>query len=372
MATRKFYSINYIIVDLPAPQNLSFAWRFGSLLGLLLSIQIITGFILSMYYSSSISTAFERVLHIQREVTGGWALRTLHSNGASLFFLFLYFHMGRGLYYKSYQGTATWSLGVTIFIISIAIAFIGYLLPWGQIRYWGATVITNLFSAIPYVGSRVVQWIWGGYAVGRPTLRRFFAAHFLLPFILVLLVLLHLRSLHNTGSSNPLGTRSRYKVLFHPYYPRKDIVGFLIIALLLFGLVFYAPFFLGDPDNWIPANNIVTPRHIKPEWYFLWVYAILRSIPNKVGGVLAIVIALGRLLLLPYARVKHWFNCRWLFLTVILLTWIGGSPVEAPYTFLGGLFTILYFILLYIIIIYFRVRLYESHWCCDYGDIPDD
>jgi len=361
MAPRKRLFVNYIIVDLPAPSNLTSAWSFGSLLGLVYLTQVVSGILLAIHYSSDVASAFQRVVHIQRDVGGGWFIRTLHSNGASLFFIFIYIHMARGIYYGSYRRPTAWLRGVTLYIVSIAVAFIGYLLPWGQMRFWGATVITNLFRAIPYVGNDIVLWMWGGFAVGGATLSRFFTGHFLIPLVMALLVIIHLHSLHTTGSSNPLGVRRVTKVVFHPYYTAKDAVGFIIGGILLSLLVFYSPFILGDPDNWVPANNIVTPAHIKPEWYFLWVYAILRSVPNKLGGVVLLVRALLGLYLLvnkdAAARSRTW----WLVTIIILLRWVGARPVEYPYVSVGAALRIVYFILL---LLSSRVRIYEIHWCC--------
>lgn len=349
--------INYALIDLPAPSNLRFIWNFGSLLGLCLTIQIITGLLLSIHYSPHTDIAFSSIAHITRDVNIGWALRNIHANGASAFFLCLYIHMGRGLYYGSYKLIETWNLGVTIFILTIATAFIGYLLPWGQIRFWGATVITNLFSALPYVGKPLVEWIWGGFGVSNATLTRFFSLHFLLPFVIAVLAILHLLYLHNTGSGNPLGvpinSSNSNKIPFHVYYTRKDIIGFIILLALLSIIRFFYPNILTDPENFIPANPLVTPTHIKPEWYFLWAYAILRSIPNKLGGVLTIFAALLIYYLLPFIYIpkftgascnhdiKHFIWA--LAMTAILLTWIGGCPVEDPYVSTGFFLTTLYF-----------------------------
>ena len=347
--------INYLIIDLPAPTNIRFMWNFGSLLGLCLVIQIITGLLLSIHYSSHTDIAFTSIAHITRNVNIGWALRNIHANGASAFFLCLYIHIGRGLYYGSFKLTETWNLGVTIFILTMATAFIGYLLPWGQIRFWGATVITNLFSAFPYFGKILVEWIWGGFGVRNATLTRFFSLHFLLPFAIGILALLHLLFLHNTGSSNPLGLSSNSnKLPFHLYYTTKDIIGFILFLILLSMIRFFCPNILTDPENFIPANPLVTPTHIKPEWYFLWAYAILRSIPNKLGGVLRIFAALLIYYLLPILHQrkqgaslhKPIQSLIWsLATTAALLTWIGGCPVEDPYISTGLLLTSLYFLI---------------------------
>ncbi len=353
-----FKIMNGSLVDLPAPGNLSIWWNFGSLLGLCLVIQIITGLLLAIDYSPHIDLAFSSVAHIRRDVNYGWLLRNVHANGASAFFFCLYLHIARGIYYGSYLYVETWNLGVIILILTIATAFIGYLLPWGQIRFWGATVITNLFSAIPYIGKSLVEWLWGGFGVANPTLTRFFALHFLLPFSIAALRVLHLLFLHQTGSNNPLGLNTNSaKVPFHIYYTTKDSVGFLLLLAILIAIAFFTPNLLTDPENFIPANPLVTPVHIKPEWYFLWAYAILRSIPNKLGGVVAIFAALLILFVLPIINITNarrgnsFYPMNQLFFwalvrTTLLLTWIGGCPVEAPYELLGQIFTTSYFILI--------------------------
>ncbi len=353
-----FKIMNGSLVDLPAPGNLSIWWNFGSLLGLCLVIQIITGLLLAIDYSPHIDLAFSSVAHIRRDVNYGWLLRNVHANGASAFFFCLYLHIARGIYYGSYLYVETWNLGVIILILTIATAFIGYLLPWGQIRFWGATVITNLFSAIPYIGKSLVEWLWGGFGVANPTLTRFFALHFLLPFSIAALRVLHLLFLHQTGSNNPLGLNTNSaKIPFHIYYTTKDSVGFLLLLAILIAIAFFTPNLLTDPENFIPANPLVTPVHIKPEWYFLWAYAILRSIPNKLGGVVAIFAALLILFVLPIINITNarrgnsFYPMNQLFFwalvrTTLLLTWIGGCPVEAPYELLGQIFTTSYFILI--------------------------
>ena len=341
------------LVDLPAPKNLSIWWNFGSLLGLCLVIQLLTGIFLAIHYAPNIEIAFSSVAHISRDVNYGWLLRGIHINTASLFFICIYLHIGRGIYYASFRFVETWSIGVIILIILIGTAFLGYVLPWGQIRFWGATVITNLISAIPYIGTDIVQWLWGGFAVSNATLNRFFSLHFLLPFVLTAASAIHLLYLHQTGSNNPLGiTSDQSRIKFHPYYTSKDAVGFLTAIILLCVIVLFIPSRLADPENFIPANPLVTPLHIKPEWYFLWAYAILRSIPNKLGGVLAMFTAILILLTLPFTgQTPISFNYinQLLFWTLIttffILTWIGGCPVEAPFEGIGQIFTFIYFIL---------------------------
>nr|QBZ37547.1 cytochrome b [Aesalus sp. JL-2019] len=346
--------INNSLIDLPSPSNISAWWNFGSLLGLCLMIQIITGIFLAMHYCANIEMAFSSVIHISRDVNYGWILRTIHANGASFFFICIYIHIGRGLYYSSYNLSLTWLIGVIILFTVMATAFLGYVLPWGQMSFWGATVITNLVSAIPYLGNMIVQWLWGGFAVDNATLTRFFALHFLLPFIITALIMIHLLFLHQTGSNNPLGLNSNIdKVPFHPYFSLKDIFGYMVMMFLLFMLILINPNMLGDPDNFIPANPLVTPIHIQPEWYFLFAYAILRSIPNKLGGVIALIMSIAILLTLPFSNKKFMMSSQFypinkllfwsLLSTIILLTWIGARPVEDPYVLTGQILTILYF-----------------------------
>nr|YP_009503739.1 cytochrome b [Lasioderma serricorne]AWY13624.1 cytochrome b [Lasioderma serricorne] len=361
--------INNSLIDLPSPSNISSMWNFGSLLGLCLGIQIITGLFLSMHYTASINLAFNSVIHICRDVNYGWLIRTLHANGASFFFICIYMHIGRGMYYSSFKLVHTWLIGVMILFITMATAFLGYVLPWGQMSFWGATVITNLLSAIPYLGTTIVQWIWGGFSVDNATLNRFFSLHFLLPFIIAALVMIHLLFLHQTGSSNPLGTNSNIdKIPFHPYFTFKDILGILSMMLFLTFISIFMPYALGDPDNFIPANPLVTPIHIQPEWYFLFAYAILRSIPNKLGGVIALVMSIAILLFLPFIynpkfQSKQFYPISkilfWTMLSIVmLLTWIGARPVEDPYIIIGQILTILYF--LYYLIDPLMIKFWEK------------
>nr|UJG45174.1 cytochrome b [Dolichopus brevipennis] len=349
-----FKIANNALVDLPAPVNISAWWNFGSLLGLCLMIQILTGLFLAMHYTADISMAFNSVAHICRDVNYGWLLRTLHANGASFFFICIYLHVGRGIYYGSYMFMPTWFAGVILLFLVMGTAFMGYVLPWGQMSFWGATVITNLLSAIPYLGTMLVQWVWGGFAVDNATLTRFFTFHFILPFIVAAMTMIHLLFLHQTGSNNPLGINSNSdKIPFHPYFSFKDIVGFIIMIMALTLLTLISPNLLGDPDNFTPANPLVTPVHIQPEWYFLFAYAILRSIPNKLGGVIALVLSIAILFILPFTHMSKFRGIQfypvnqilfWFMVTiVILLTWIGARPVEDPYVLVGQLLTILYF-----------------------------
>nr|ACY09716.1 cytochrome b [Bactrocera oleae]ACY09898.1 cytochrome b [Bactrocera oleae]ACY09924.1 cytochrome b [Bactrocera oleae] len=350
-----FQIANNALVDLPAPINISAWWNFGSLLGLCLTIQILTGLFLAMHYTADINLAFNSVNHICRDVNYGWLLRTIHANGASFFFICIYLHVGRGIYYGSYLFTPTWLVGVLILFLVMATAFMGYVLPWGQMSFWGATVITNLLSAIPYLGIDLVQWVWGGFAVDNATLTRFFTFHFILPFIVLAMTLIHLLFLHQTGSNNPIGLNSNIdKIPFHPYFSYKDIVGFVIMVAALLLLTLINPYLLGDPDNFIPANPLVTPVHIQPEWYFLFAYAILRSIPNKLGGVIALVLSIAILAILPFYHMSKFRGIQFypinkilfwtMVVTVILLTWIGARPVEEPYVLVGQILTIIYFL----------------------------
>nr|QJF72858.1 cytochrome b [Nephus includens] len=346
--------INKSLIDLPSPSNISILWNYGSLLGLCLMIQIITGIFLAMHYCPNIDLAFNSVAHICYDVNYGWILRTIHANGASFFFICIYIHVGRGMYYSSYKLIHTWSIGVLMLFLTMATAFLGYVLPWGQMSFWGATVITNLLSAIPYLGNTIVIWLWGGFAVDNATLTRFFSFHFLLPFIISAFTMIHLLFLHQTGSNNPLGTNSNLdKIPFHPYFSFKDILGYLIMIMILIFIILFIPYKLGDPDNFIPANPLVTPVHIQPEWYFLFAYAILRSIPNKLGGVIALVMSIAILFFLPFINKMKMKSIQfyplnkllfWMFFIIsIILTWLGAKPVEDPFILMSQIFTILYF-----------------------------
>nr|YP_009142414.1 cytochrome b [Trilophidia annulata]AKH04349.1 cytochrome b [Trilophidia annulata]QOL00788.1 cytochrome b [Trilophidia annulata] len=347
--------MNNSLIDLPAPLNISFWWNFGSMLGLCLMIQIITGLFLTMHYTPNIETAFSSVIHICRDVNNGWIIRTMHANGASMFFICIYLHVGRGIYYGSYMYLNTWMIGTIILFLVMATAFMGYVLPWGQMSFWGATVITNLLSAIPYLGTDLVQWVWGGFAVDNATLNRFYTFHFILPFIITAMVAIHLFFLHQTGSNNPIGLNSNIeKIPFHPYFTFKDSITFMLLLMTLTMLCLISPYILGDPDNFVPANPLVTPVHIQPEWYFLFAYAILRSIPNKLGGVIALFLSVSILMIMPFFNKTKFRGIQfypmnqimfWIMVvTVCLLTWIGKRPVEEPYILTGQILTIIYFL----------------------------
>lgn len=329
-------------------------WNWGSLLGIVLGAQLLTGLFLSLHYVSAVEIAFDRVDLIARESSRGWLIRILHANSASFFFILVYLHTGRGLYYQSYRLSTTWGLGVIILFLLMGAAFLGYVLPWGQMSFWGATVITNLISAIPVVGQQIVEWLWGGFSVSQATLTRFFSFHFLVPFILTVVVISHLMALHETGSSNPLGLPLRRdKVCFSPHYVWKDLVGVRVLLGSLFGLVSVAPWVLGDPENFIPANPIVTPVHIQPEWYFLFAYAVLRSVPSKLGGVVLLVLSIlilitGVLHPKPRIRSRAWYPSAqlgfWTLVAALLaLTWIGARPIEEPYYTIGQGASVIYF-----------------------------
>nr|ADA72083.1 cytochrome b [Paramesotriton labiatus]AKQ12955.1 cytochrome b [Pachytriton granulosus]ADA72085.1 cytochrome b [Paramesotriton labiatus]ADA72093.1 cytochrome b [Paramesotriton labiatus]AKQ12956.1 cytochrome b [Pachytriton granulosus] len=353
--------INNSFIDLPTPSNISYWWNFGSLLGVCLITQIITGLFLAMHYTADTQSAFSSVAHICRDVNHGWLMRNIHANGASFFFICIYLHIGRGLYYGSYMFKETWNIGVILLLLVMATAFVGYVLPWGQMSFWGASVITNLLSAIPYVGGSLVEWVWGGFSVDKATLTRFFAFHFLLPFLIAGVSIIHLLFLHETGSNNPTGVPSNQdKVSFHPYFSYKDLLGFLLALLTLVLIALIVPNLLVDPENFIPANPLMAPPHIKPEWYFLFAYAILRSIPNKLGGVIALLMSILILMFIPMLHTSKQRSLMfrstsqilfWLLVAnTLILTWIGGMPVEPPFTEIGQIASILYFLLFIIMI----------------------
>jgi ubiquinol-cytochrome c reductase cytochrome b subunit len=351
------------LLEYPTPVNFNYFWSFGSLAGIFLTVQLVSGILLAMYYTPHTFLAFISIEHIMRDVNYGWLIRYIHANGASFFFIVVYLHIAKALYYSSYiyPMENLWRIGVIIFILMMATAFMGYVLPWGQMSFWGATVITNLFTAIPLIGNKLVTLLWGGYSIDNPTLNRFFSLHYLLPFVIAGCVVLHLTLLHNVGSSHPIRIFNTHdKISFYPYFYYKDLFSLLVVFIFFFLFIFFFPNVLGHADNYIEANALVTPTHIVPEWYFLPFYAILRSIPDKLGGVICMGLALILLLFLPGFRYKNYLpfspininpNFRpthrvsfWIFVSVVLLLgWIGSKPVEAPYITIGQICTFFYF-----------------------------
>nr|VFU78839.1 Cytochrome b oxydase [Proasellus racovitzai] len=346
--------LNDSLVEMPAPKNISTWWNIGSLLGVCLGVQIITGLLLSLHFINGADYAFASVVHISQNVDLGWLMRLTHTNGASVFFIGLYLHIGRGLYYGSYRLLHVWSVGVTLFLAVMATAFLGYVLPWGQMSFWGATVITNLVSTMPVFGQDLVQWLWGGFAMSGSTLTRFFALHFLTPMVISALVMVHIMYLHQTGSTNPTGLAGVVdKEMFHPFYSLKDAAGAVMMLSFLLLVSLMAPFLMGDPENFNEANPLSTPLHIQPEWYYLFAYAILRSIPNKLGGVVALLLSILVLYAIPFMAGKAGGPNQsypaaqllfWCFVgLVLMLTWTGARPVEPPYVLVGQLLTASYF-----------------------------
>jgi len=353
-----FSTLKHTLVDYPTPRNLNYWWNFGSLAGIFLLIQIITGIVLAMHYTPTVEGAFASIEHIMRDVNYGWLIRYIHMNGSSFFFIVVYIHVFRGLYYGSYKSPreVLWWLGLVILLLMMVTAFMGYVLPWGQMSFWGATVITNIFSAVPVVGTTIVEWLWGGFSVDNALLNRFFALHYLFPFLIVAVVILHIVALHTHGSNNPLGIDKKGpqdSIPFHPYYTIKDLFGLSFVLTIFALVVFYAPDYLGHPDNYIPADPLKTPAHIVPEWYFLPFYAILRAVPDKLGGVIAMISAILILFVLPWldtSKVRSatfrpmYKNLFWILLVdVVILTWIGGSPPEGNFILIGRIATIYYF-----------------------------
>nr|UZT67436.1 cytochrome b [Melanips sp. ZJUH 20220003] len=350
MFMEKFKEVIYF----PAPINLNGSWNYGSMLGVCLMMQIISGLLLSMHYTAHIDYAFNSIIHIMHDVHYGWLIRLIHMNGASFFFLYMFMHISRGLYYNSYLLMLTWLSGSLIFVMTMATAFLGYVLPWGQMSYWGATVITNLVSAIPLIGDYIVIWLWGGFSINNATLNRFYSFHFILPFLIMFLVMIHLMMLHMTGSNNPMGFNSNlYKIPFHIYFTIKDIQEFIMMISLLLLMCCLFPYSMGDPENFNMANSMITPIHIQPEWYFLFAYAILRSIPNKLGGVIALLLSVMIIMILPFyqynfmqGNVFYPMNdlIYMIFINIfILLTWIGMKPIEYPFMMIGQILSVMYF-----------------------------
>lgn len=353
---KKISTILNPLIKLPTPINISYWWNYGSFLGLFLIIQIIRGFLLSIHYCPNINFAFNRIIYIIQDTNKGWLIHNIHINGASFFFICIYIHIARGIYYRSFKLIHTWLIGVTIFILSIATAFLGYVLPWGQISFWGATVITNIVSTAPFIGPNLILWIWGGFSINNATLNRFYSLHFILPFIILILIILHLYFLHIYGSSNPTGTnRNLNKIYFHIYFTFKDILGFILIINIFIFIIYQKPYIFSDPDNFIQANPLITPTHIQPEWYFLFAYAILRSIPNKLGGVIALLISIISFYYLPIIKIQNFQILTphniyiqliiWIFFTnFLILTWLGAQPIEYPFLNIAQISTTLYFL----------------------------
>nr|AAL18736.1 cytochrome b [Thamnophis hammondii] len=339
---------------LPVGLNISTWWNFGSMLLTCSALQIITGFFLAIHYTANINLAFSSIIHITRDVPYGWIMQNTHAIGASMFFICIYIHIARGLYYGSYLNKEVWLSGTTLLIILMATAFFGYVLPWGQMSFWAATVITNLLTAVPYLGNNLTTWLWGGFSINDPTLTRFFALHFILPFAIISLSSIHIMLLHTEGSSNPLGTNSDIdKIPFHPYHSHKDMLLLTFMLSTLFIILSFTPDMFNDPENFSKANPLVTPQHIKPEWYFLFAYGILRSIPNKLGGTIALMLSVTILFTMPFIHTSHMRSMTFrpmaqltfwvLIATFIMITWSATKPVETPFTLIGQITSILYF-----------------------------
>nr|YP_009938261.1 cytochrome b [Hyalopterus pruni]QNU07680.1 cytochrome b [Hyalopterus pruni] len=342
------------MLNLPTPASISFMWNFGSLLMICLINQILTGLFLAFHYKTDINLAFQSIINMNRNINFGWLIRSFHANGASMFFIMIYIHISRGIYMNSFNFKMTWIIGVILLLLTMMTAFVGYVLPWGQMSFWGATVITNLLSAIPYLGNSIVIWIWGGFSINNATLTRFFSIHFILPFIIIMFTFIHLFFLHLTGSNNPLGINSNFdKITFSPYFIIKDLMGLIMFMWMFFILTLIFPYLLNDHNNFIMANSMITPNHIQPEWYFLFSYSILRAIPNKLGGVIALMLSILILLVMPMLNNKNFLSNKfyplnkllfWSFITTfMILTWIGMQPVEYPFITTGQVFTTIYF-----------------------------
>nr|YP_010266721.1 cytochrome b [Kaburagia rhusicola ovogallis]ARW70286.1 cytochrome b [Kaburagia rhusicola ensigallis]ARW70299.1 cytochrome b [Kaburagia rhusicola ovatirhusicola]ARW70325.1 cytochrome b [Kaburagia rhusicola rhusicola]ARW70312.1 cytochrome b [Kaburagia rhusicola ovogallis]UIE11114.1 cytochrome b [Kaburagia rhusicola ovogallis] len=357
------------MINLPTPSNISFMWNFGSLLMICLINQILTGLFLAFHYKTDMNLAFQSIINMHRNVNFGWLIRSFHANGASMFFIMIYIHISRGIYMNSFNFKMTWIIGVMLLLITMMTAFVGYVLPWGQMSFWGATVITNLLSAIPYLGNSIVIWIWGGFSINNATLTRFFSIHFILPFIIIMFTFIHLFFLHLTGSNNPLGINSNFdKIMFSPYFIIKDLIGMIIFMWLFFILTLIFPYMLNDHNNFIMANPMITPNHIQPEWYFLFSYSILRAIPNKLGGVMALLMSILILSVMPLLNNKKFLTNKfypmnkimfWIFImTFLILTWIGMQPVEYPFIKMGQMFTLIYFS--YFILNFYIYKLWDK------------
>uniref|UniRef100_UPI003D46CE42 cytochrome b n=1 Tax=Geniotrigona thoracica TaxID=395500 RepID=UPI003D46CE42 len=362
------FNIPISFVYLPTPININYFWNFGSMLGLFLMIQIFSGLFLSMHYCPDVNLAFKSVSYIMKDVNSGWLIRLIHMNGASFYFMMMYIHIWRNLFYYSFKMKQVWMVGSLIMFLSMAAAFLGYVLPWGQMSYWGAMVITNLLSAVPYLGQSIVNWVWGGFSINNSTLNRFFSLHFILPLLIMIFVFIHLMILHITGSSNPVVSKmSVYKVVFYPYFFTKDLITIFFVLIMFMLINLQNPYMMSDPDNFKMANPMITPSHIKPEWYFLFAYSILRSVPNKLGGVIMLFMSIFILFLIPFFNnnkmkslkfypMNHYLY--WMFINIlIMLTWLGGQSIEYPYTNLNNIFTFLYFF--YYIISFFLNNLFD-------------
>nr|QNL35751.1 cytochrome b [Phrynocephalus forsythii] len=345
------------LINLPTPSNISAYWNFGSLLGMTLIIQLVTGVFLAAHFTASTTMAFDSMIHILRDVNFGWLMQNIHANGASMFFLCIYMHIGRGIYYGSYLYKKTWNIGIILLLLTMATAFMGYVLPWGQMSFWAATVITSMISTIPYLGDPIIQWIWGGFAVNEPTLTRFFTFHVITPFIISAFAAIHLMFLHDTGSNNPTGLSSTIDMIpFHPYFSFKDILGMSMMLMLFTAVTLLAPNLLMESENFRQASPLTTPAHIKPEWYFLFAYTILRSIPNKLGGTLALIASIMILASLPTTHLSKQRTMAfrptsqimfWIFISnIFILTWVGGQPVRYPTIELGQTASLIYFSML--------------------------
>nr|AKM70038.1 cytochrome b [Periphyllus koelreuteriae] len=366
---KKMIKILNPMINYPAPASISFMWNFGSLLMICLMNQILTGLFLAFHYKTDINLAFQSIINMNRNINFGWLIRSFHANGASMFFIMIYIHISRGIYMNSFNFKMTWMIGVMLLLLTMMTAFVGYVLPWGQMSFWGATVITNLLSAIPYLGNSIVIWIWGGFSINNATLTRFFSIHFIMPFIIIMFTLMHLFFLHITGSNNPLGINSNFdKIMFSPYFIIKDLIGLILFMWMFFILTLIFPYLLNDHNNFIMANPMITPNHIQPEWYFLFSYSILRAIPNKLGGVIALLMSILILLILPLLNNKKFLSNKfypinklmfWTFImTFFMLTWIGMQPVEYPFIIMGQIFTILYFS--YFFMNYYMMKLWDT------------
>lgn len=344
---------NSFLTDLARPKNLLWWWNFGFILGIIIVVQVVSGFMLALYYNDSINYAFYAVEYIINDINNGYLFRFVHSTGARMLFFLIFIHIGRNFWYKSYYIVSVWLVGVLIFALMIAVSFLGYVLPWGQMSFWAATVITNLLYVIPYLGGTILEWVWGGFSVGGPTLSRFFILHYILPFVILLLSVVHLIFLHEKGRSNPLGLYSgNDKIEFYPYFFLKDLVSFIFIIFILISFLLLLPYVFMDSENFLFMNSMKTPEHIKPEWYFLFAYCILRRVPNKVGGVIGLAIRIGILFLLPFLTSKNYkfinnnvFTVLF-YLSFIMLTWLGGCVVEWPFNYLGIFFRVMYFVLI--------------------------